>query len=83
MQTGRGRGGRRGGGRAGRGGRRRAARPAAGADLVGKRVLVLHAAESASENEWHIGTVEAFDDVRHLLTSHMLKRQHPAPTELM
>ena len=50
---------------------------------MGKRVLVLHAAESASESEWHIGTVEAFDDVRHLLTSYLLKRQHPAPTELM
>ena len=56
----------RGGGRTGAGGRKRPARAApAGANLIGKRILVLQAPPGA-DPEWHIGTIVDWLGVRHV-----------------
>ena len=63
-QGSRGRGMKRGGGRASIGNRKRPAKAVpAGANLVGKRILVLQT-PSGSDPEWHIGTIEEWLGVR-------------------
>ena len=62
VQSGRGRGVKRGGGRTSGGSRRRPAKASAGADLIGRRILVLQGSQD-SEPEWHIGTVEDWQGV--------------------
>ncbi len=63
-QGSRGRSQKRGGGRTGAGSRKRPAKAAAaGADLIGKRILVLQT-QDGSDPEWHICTVEDWQGVR-------------------
>ena len=71
-QGARGRGMKRGGGRASIGSRKRPAKAVpAGADLIGKRILVLQTPPGA-DPEWHIGTIMEWLGVRHVanLTPH-------------
>ena len=73
-QGSRGRGVKRGGGRASIGSRKRPARVApAGADLIGKRILVLQT-PPGSDPEWHIGTIVEYLGVRSLFPVNI----HPA-----